>query len=750
MQFNGSEAPKLTTWPNEPNVRILQGDLEASRPAHDTFVLKVKKWRELNEVSGSSKPPKIKGRSQVQPKLIRRQAEWRYSALTEPFNSSEKLFDVSPVTFEDGPAARQNELLLNWQFRTKLNRVSFIDNYVRANVDEGTAIVRVGWCRKTIEVEEDAPVYDHLAPQNQQDIDLFQQGLAFKQEDPNTFNQQAPEELKAALDYYEETGQVTVAVKTGTQKVKVQKVIENRPTLGIINPENFYYDPSCGDDLEKAGFVVISFETSKAELKKEPGRYKNLEFVNWESAAASVASEPNHTPLSSDTNFNFTDAMRKRIVAYEYWGPYDVHGTGEMVQIVATWIGNTLIRMEENPFPDGKHPFVVAPYMPIKRQVMGESDAELLEDNQKILGAVSRGMIDLMARSANGQQGFAKGMLDVLNRRRYENGQDYEFNPTINPTQGIIEHKYPEIPQSALAMLQMQNQEAEALTGVKAFSGGLSGNAYGDVAAGIRGILDAAAKREMAILRRLASGLTQIGRKIIAMNAIFLSDKEVIRVTNRPPVGIGHNGGPPLDDEKDFLTIKREDLAGDFDLKVDISTAEIDNNKAQDLAFMLQTMGNNMDFNVTKMILVEIARLKRMPELQHQIEKFEPKPDPMQQQLMQLQIAKEQKEIEKLQSDIELNQAKARSEMVKAEQGALNTVEQETGTTHAREMEKQRGQAEGNQDLEITKALVKPKKQANGGESDPDIEAAVGWNAVSKSKSDPLGSGSNLAGAPII
>ena len=108
--------------------------------------------------------------------------------------------------------------------------------------------------------------------------------------------------------------------------------------------------------------------------------------------------------------------------------------------------------------------------MPKKRELYGEADAELLEDNQKILGAVARGVIDVLGRSANGQQGFAKGMLDPLNRRRYENGQDYEFNPNLTPAAGLIEHKFPELPQSAMLMLNLQNQEAEALTGVKSFS----------------------------------------------------------------------------------------------------------------------------------------------------------------------------------------------------------------------------------------------------------------------------------------
>ncbi len=47
-------------------------------------------------------------------------------------------------------------------------------------------------------------------------------------------------------------------------------------------------------------------------------------------------------------------------------------------------------------------------------------------------------------------------------------------------------------------------------------------------------------------------------------------------------------------------------------------------------------------------------------------------------------------------------------------------------------MEKQKGQAEGNQNLEVTKALLKPGK---AGESSPNIPAAVGYNALTQGQS---------------
>ena len=709
---NPAMAPAITDWANEPDVRTLKEDLEAAKQGHDNHVANVQRWRELMAGRNQNAPKKAPGRSTVQPKLIRRQAEWRYSALTEPFLGTEKLYNIEPVTFEDEASAKQNEIVLNWQFRTKINRVRFIDEYVRTNVDEGSAVVRVGWKRQTITVQEQVAQFTFVMPESEQDVQALEDAIVLRGNDLRSYEENVPENIRAAVDFYDETGQPSVAIQTGTETVDVEKIIDNRPTLELIAPENVYIDPSCGGDLDKAMFVVVSFETSKAELMKAGDRYKNLEYVNWENA--SVLASTDHESRTPQT-FNFKDTLRKRIVAYEYWGYYDVEGNDTLVPIVATWVGDTLIRMERNPFPDEKPPFVVTNYMPIKRELMGEPDAELLEDNQAVLGALTRGMIDLMGRSANSQQGIAKGMLDPINRRRYENGQDYEFNPNMNPAQNIIEHRYPEIPASAYNMLQLQNQEAEALTGVKTFSGGLSGEAYGDVAAGIRGVLDAASKREMAILRRLAKGITDIGTKIIAMNAEFMSEEETIRVTN-----------------SEFVKIRREDLAGNFDLSVDISTAEVDNQKASDLGFMLQTIGPNMDFSMTQMILAEIATLKRMPALAQRILQFKPTPDPLLEKAKELEVLKLQKEIEKIQSEIDKNRAEAAKKMAEADKTNLDTVEQETGTKHERDMEKQKGQAEGNQNLEITKALVKSRKNAFGGEDPGNIEAAIGWNEMSK------------------
>jgi hypothetical protein len=195
------------------------------------------------------------------------------------------------------------------------------------------------------------------------------------------------------------------------------------------------------------------------------------------------------------------------------------------------------------------------------------------------------------------------------------------------------------------------------------------------------------------------------------MNQEFLSDQEVVRVTN-----------------EQFVTIKREDLSCDCDLDVDISTVEIDNLKAQDMAFMLQTMGPKADPKIAFRIMGDIAELKRMPELAHWLKTYEPKPDPLVEEAKKLEVIKLQKEVELLDSEIALNRAKAAETMSKKDAIDLNYVEQETGTKHARDMQKQQAQAEGNQALQVTKALTTPLKT---GEKVPNVEAAIGFNQIS-------------------
>lgn len=667
MEEYSKETERLVDWTNPPSLADLKKDLEEAKNFHGQHVARVNKW--ISALRGELKIKTMDGRSKIQPKLVRKQNEWRYSALEEPFLSTDDMFKVNPATYQDVDAAYQNQMVLNKQFRIDIPKTKFINKYIRTAVNTGTVIVKLSWEVQKDIVTEEVPVYTQSPEETMM---VLQQMLQTGQIDEQTAQQMAM------------SGE---PIQIGVEPQQVEKEVINRPVLQIRDCRNIIIDPSCEGNIDNAQFIIDKFLTDLSTLKRD-GRYSNLDQIAEKDY--SVSDDPyyyENNTANISPEFKFNDRARKKLVAYEYWGYWDIDGEGLVKPIVATWVGDTLIRLEENPYPDKKLPFVVVQYLPPDYDtVYGEADAALLEDNQNIIGAVTRSMIDLIGRSANAQQGIRKDLLDPINRDRFNKGLDFEFNPVPNIGEATYMTKLPEIPRSALEVIQMQNNEAEALTGVKAFTGGISGNALGDSVGGIRSALDATAKRELGILRRLSDGLKEVGKKIIAMNSVWLSDEEIIRIT-----------------DEDFVAIKRSDLAGNFDLTLEVSTAEMDNQKAQELAFMLQTVGNSLPFDITKILLYKIADLRKLPDLARMIKDYQPQPDPIAQENAQLnnemlkaQIFNEQAKGKENEVDVQLKAAKTENELAKARlSGAtadkvdLDYVEQASGLQQERTLEQQ-------------------------------------------------------------
>jgi len=680
---NGMIKPKnlQPTWKNPPTVSKLKNDVKDAEADFDNHVKNVRGWLDVRDGKLKVNPPK--GRSRFQPKLVRKQNEWRYTALTEPLLSSEDMFDVKPLTHMDNQAARDNALILNKQFNKDIDRVEFIDQYIRTAVDEGTVFVRVGWeFEEEVQEIEQPVMVPQLPPELQQQIQQAQQAVQMGQMDPMALQQMQQEAMQYAQMVPDPSGAMEIVEETVT--------LYNRPTLEVCDYDKVLIDPTCNGDLDKAGFMAYQFQTSRAELNEDP-KYSNVKAIIDDSDAA-IGGEDYQEKV-----FNYEDDPRKKLTAIEYWGDWDINDDGTLTPFVATYVGSTMIRLEENPFPDERPPFVKVIYLPKRGDVYGgEPDAVLIEEHQDIVGAITRGMIDLMGKSANAQQGISANALDPAQKLRFEQGKDYIFNPDIDPSKAFFMSTYPDIPRSAMEMIQFHEQGAEALTGIRAFSSQAGGNALGSTATAVKTASDATAKRDMGILRRLSFGVVEIGRKIIAMNAVNLEDEEIIRIT-----------------DEEEVAISRDELAGHFDIVLSISTPEVDQEQAQDLGFMLQTIGPNMDPGLQAVILGKIARLKKMPDLAKQIEEYQPQPDPAQEkiqelqaQLLEAQVANERAKGTENEADTvakyadaELTEAKTATERSKSralESGSdmtdLQFLQEKDGTkqTQSKELEDQR------------------------------------------------------------
>lgn len=580
---------------NKTILSALKADLKSAEVLKKEIDAKIDVW--IREDNGEPYGNEVKGKSSIVSMDIKRQREWQNPNLVDPFVSSSKIIKAMPVTFEDGLAARQNELLLNTQFCRQFDRYNFVTKLVKVLTMEGTAVIQTGWDYEDKEIENEV-------------------------------------EVVKVDDYGNEY--IT------TEVVKEIKVIKNKPSAKICRNKDIYIDPTCMDDMDNAQFVIYRYETDLSSLRQD-GRYKNLDKV----ANASDTTDSDYE-TQDKTSFTFKDNARKKLVVYEYWGNYDVNDDGIAEAIVCAWVGNTIIRLQSNPYPDQKPPFIIVPFSSIPFQMHGESSAELLSDSQKIKTAILRGLIDNMAQSNNGQVGVKKGALDPINRKKFVNGGNFEFNGTPND---FWFGSYNVLPNSAFDILGLMNNEIESLTGVKGFSGGISGNSLGGTATGARGALDATATRRLNLVRNISeNAIKPLIRKWMAYNSEFLSEEEVVRVTN-----------------EEFVPIRRDDLLGNIDIDIEISTAEDNAAKSQELSFLLQTVGPNEDPAVRREIMADIMELMRMPDKAQKIRNYQPQPDPMQEKLRELELNKLMLENKLLEADIADKYARAKENQIDAE-----------------------------------------------------------------------------------
>jgi len=640
-------------WKNPPTPEDLSNVLNSSSSEYHSNKKRIDDWKDLRHATGKYKIKKCnnKQHSTTVPKLARIHAEWRYSSLAEPLHASKKLASIKANGVEDIALARQQSEVVNYHLNRNIRRVAFIDKAVRRYVNEATLCIRSGWVR---------------------------------------------EETKQKV-------QKVVLGATGEPIGEIEQeemvVTKNHPVLEVIPIERIRVDPDAMGDYDKAQFIAYDYLSNLDDLRKRG--YKNLEAVKI--ARASAINEGVAT---------YTNSSNNQVWVTEYWGKWDINDDGSLVPIIASYVGGVMIKLRKNPFPDGFYPFSFAQYMPDPDSNYGEADAELLRDSQLINGALMRGVLDTLGKSAAGQRGLRAQALSPTERRKFERGEDYMTREGVNPEDAVYIHQFPEVSQTPLVLLDRESNYAEALTGVKTFGQGINSTSVGDVASNGERAMDAASKRESGILRRLAECLSDAFKKVSMMCLAYHTPDEVERITGQPYVPAEPAG------------------MHEMDLTVSVRTPEQDQADADRLAFILQTVGNNSDPKLVQLIWGQLLRLQNQDDFADIVEQYEPQPDPLEIERQQLEIELLKAQITELQSQAMENQARgqnyqaqaqkeqshARKLEAEADKAALEYVEEESGTNHEREKELASIQAQSNIQLaalkgklELLKESAKPK-----------------------------------------
>jgi len=605
----------------------LKQDFEDSKNSKSLLNDKIVKYKKYynGEPLGNEK----EGKSKFVSKDIKKLLKWQLPIILEPFVNTTEIVKCEGTDAIGEQKAPIISKYLNLLYNKKFDKYNFIKKSIKLLQRETTVVVRTGWKFKTKNIIVDTPM-----------------------------------------------GQIEQEVP-----------IVNEPTQRICKLEDIFIDPTA-DNTNGFGspdFIIYRYDTTISNLRE------NVPYFN-KSSIEKIAQEKINDKLYSDTalgsqrnleqiengidnDFISSDVSREKVTVYEYWGKYDINQDGIAEDIVCVWVNDTIIKLEDNPYPDNEIPFIICNFDPEPFEMYGESAIDDLIDNSHLKTLVYRGIIENLASANIGQKGIQKGALDSINMKRFIQGNNFEYNNNFNGE--IWQATYNQLGSMPFEVMNMLDNENQMLSGVTAQA---IGEHTGGMSATESSNLESATQRRMLdLVRNIAENLIRpLMKKWLAYSSEFVSQQEFAEM-------VGSNS----------QELQDLDLTKDYHYNMLVTTQGIDDKKAQQLAFLLQTSQQSQDPEISKMLYVKLLKLNKMFIEAKQLESYQPQPNPIQQQeqtlsLKQLeaQVQETIAKIEHLKADTQLKQSKSYETKTKGESTDLENIHKASGINHANDLEK--------------------------------------------------------------
>lgn len=626
-----NEPEEIQADPNK-CLHTFKKDLADSRNAKGTIENQIITW--INLWEGSIEGGIADGRSRIVHKEVEKQGMTFVANAISPFINTKDVVRLNPTGASDFIQASMMEEILNFQFKRKFNGVGFIRDAIYQAIKEGTSCAKIGWS-----IKQDYDTYEEFVDNGE--------------------------------------GEVEKVV------TKVPRTIDSRPTAELVKIEDMFVDPSATNP-EEAQYFIHKMTMTMSELRSLDTKY-NPNGIYKDTDSIVIARDDNKSSLESyrytqqnvngmSTTKDYEDNPRKKVTVYEYWGNYDLDGSGIAEPCVCTWVGNTVIRLEENPMPDKKPPFSFFQFYKDPTKFWGFALAHINGNHQRVITAITRGLIENLAYSNNNMYAVKKGALDQVNRRLLERAKPntvIEFNSNtaaeaIQPLQPL-----PVAPQ-VFSMYEMFKQEAEMVTGISKNMQGAQLSSY-STATESQITSGYGEKRMIEIMTRFVdSFLRPIIKKWIKLNEVYLDPKDIERITDAQ----GFQGWQ---------------LEADIDVDISVALSGLDGVKAQQITALVQAISPMVQSGqapadiITKLISKQ-CDIWGFEDIAKELLTFQPKPDPAQQAQQQMEMQKAQADIEASKAQAQLAYSKAQSNQAldahRNEKLAVDTAQKDAQLAH--------------------------------------------------------------------
>ncbi len=590
----------------------METDRAMAQSTHDSMMSTVDAWR--FEVYGkyaapadSNNPSAQNMKSHTVMKDLMRIVESSIPALSEPFVSNSDIVGIQAKNAETVQKAAVLEQLINYQFRSGMDAITFIEDIARDLQVEGTVFIKSGW---------------H----------------------------------------------------------------EDSPTAELVMLNELIIDPAARS-LNDAKFVVQRTKVSISDVIANPGWYGEhdvSELFALTGTASSTNSEYDDNwkeGLGRDDSFNYADEARQLIDVMEYYGSLDLDGSGVLTPIIGIWAGEMLLNFQASPYPEEWNgiPFSSGVYTRDSHNIYGRGISDLVGDYQKIRTGFMRAIVDNANRANHAQVAVKKGFLDVANKRKMINGEDFE---TLgDPTTGMTFGQFNEVPSSVFNLIEMFKVEEEELSGISRNNAGFDGRSINNTTATAANIVQSNAERRLLqITRHMGSLLEDVFSKWIDLNKMMLR-QGMVKV--KPQIaqqmgGRGMNAGNGLM----AMDVNGGMLQGNFDVAIQVGTAGQKTAQNENIMLMMQQMiplQQQMGPKVQFELLAKLADNLDMPglsrDLLDQANPDEQQVQAQQQKQQQQQQMNQKVQMVQIQSELQAQEASTQKDYASAQKMQSEAVQ---------------------------------------------------------------------------
>lgn len=661
----------------------LSYDVKMAKEAKHIIDQKIVEWNEAYYGSNNEYKTNVMGyendiatnedsdnrnKSKMVTKEIAKQIEWQKPNVTEPFLSS-----TSPLRVQNMKSSSQGKVVEKWlnnQFTANFDRYEFIEELVDVMQREGTVWIQSYWENKveTQVTTHKNVTYEELLQMEHADAELQQDG-------------------------------------TYTISVEQEITQYNRPSAQVVRNEHILPDPAARSVKELRFMAVIKHMTI-AEISKLEGvkkkDIKDLDAATQSSETTIGGQSRNVTGLEYglDDSYQPQDRARQKIRIIEYWGYYDIDNNGTVEPILAYWEDGSdkILSVEKNPMPNKEIPFDRCVYSKRPFSLWGNPLAFYILDNQKVKSGITRGILDNMSLSNNGQKFIQNGTLDYVNWKRMRNGNR---NIMVNKPDGIQDGSYNQLPSSIFDLYNVMSKESEDLAGIKAGSPAITGNNINKDEA--QGQLTMSQQRMVALVRSVSRGLEGMAHKWVTMAEVFLEDRQIMALFS----------------ETEMQDINLFHKVGETKITIQVGTQANNNIKINQLNMLMQqakALGESMPPKIINGIVADMLELFNKYSESVELREYEPKPSPEQQKMQQLEMQKTELEVAKLQAEIQEIARSGQADSMKTQAEAQyksSKSEEARASTQGKQVDTALKPAQVESELKEreTKASEKPKKK---------------------------------------